>query len=311
MHRLLDSELVGVAALPLAGLLTAGSVVVSAICEAAAGASKVPLPGPAATVYAKLQLEDLGSVATKHVSSPSRSAEAVVAADSSALANLPMAVAVAALQAVLPVCDSTAAAARHQNVAHVAAAHSNHSTSEDSARGDGGSNNSGSDADSAASQCSASSSGLIGQLWDAADADQQAAALKATPSIRPLLNEPASLHSASGVPGIADASAPEQLWHDTRMSKEHSPSNMVQNQQRQQAATLPVQRSVTSPQQAACHSCDAQLRRRGSRKQETSRRKQAAAARRAEFMVAWRLAVWRSEQEKHFTAQLEVGVPMY
>ena len=314
-HRLLEPKFLGVAALPLAGLLTAGCVLVSAPCEAAAGASKVLLHGPAATLHAELRLDDLGPVAAQYLAPIASADAAAAAADCSTTADVPaVAVAVAASQAAPPVCDNTAAAAGRQDAtdADMTAAHSNRSTIEDCASDDdSGSNGSDSEADGTASQCSAGS-GLVGQLWDAANPVQQAAALAAAPGVYPLVGEPDVLHSAGGNPAVAGASEPEQQWHATQPSSKHVPTKALQHQQQQQAAMFPVQQPAAAPQQAACHSCEARLRQHGSRKQEASRQKQmrAAAARRAEFLAAWQLAVWRSDQEKRFAAQLEVRYPV-
>lgn len=314
-HRLLDPEILGVAALPLAGLLTAGCVDVSAPCEAAAGASKVLLHGPAATLHAELRLEDLGPVAVQHLartaSAPVPAPVAMAAADNAAPTTFPVvAVAIAASPAVPPMHDSTAAAAGWQGTvgADMAAANGSGSTSEASTSSKRGSDGSGSDAESALSQCSAGSR-LVGQLWDAANTDQQAAALEATSSSCPVPGGPDTLQfDGGGIPAIDSASEPKQQCHAVQPPNKHTPADTSQHQQRQQAAVLPVQKPAAALPQAACHLCEARLRRHGSRKQEAGRRKQAraAAARRAEFMAAWRLAVWRSEQEKRFTARLEV-----
>jgi hypothetical protein len=310
-HRLLEPKLLGLAALPLAGLLTAGCVLVSAPCEAAAGASKFLLHGPAATLHAELRLEDLGPVAAQYLAPMASADAAAAAADCSTTADVPaVAVAVAASQAAPPVYNNTAAAAGRQDAtdADMTAAHSNRSTIEDCASDDdSGSHSSDSEADGTASQCSASS-GLVGQLWDAVNADQQAAALAAAPGMYPLVGEPDVLHSAGGGLALADASKPKQQWHAAQLSSRHALVDTSQHQQRQQAAARPGQQPAAAPQQAACHACEAQPRRRDSRKQEAGRRKQAqaAAARRAEFLAAWRLAAWRSEQEKLFAARFEV-----
>ena len=70
----------------------------------------------------------------------------------------------------------------------------------------------------------------------------------------------------------------------------------------------PAVQQLQQRARAPTGACAAQQQRRSSRKQEKGRHMQAqtAATRRAEFLAAWRLAVWRVEREKCFEVQLQV-----
>lgn len=149
------------------------------------------------------------------------------------------------------------------------------------------------------------SGGLLGQLWDAAEAarkkDTMAAAMLAA-------------LDASNSPSLF-AAPPEQPDGGCSLEERTALSVTAVLQPMQTAAGAGA---VTAPPAAAaCVACvhkaseappdllaspgGQPARPVGSRKQQ-----QAAAARRTEFLAAWRLAAWKAEEEKRFVAQLEV-----
>lgn len=267
-------------------------------------------------LHATLRLEDLDPAA-QHTMAPGCKAAAVATDAPLALGLLSSESAPVEQSAAQHAALDIAAASLPE--AAVGSGRCGDPSSNDEVSSSGGNNHTGSDSGSASGSSGtsrASSAWLLGQLWDSTEvgrggnqtaqaghvvSDMQRPAAQAVPAAHPM----ETVSPVAPQPMQPQLPAANAELASTGVIRHHADAASALAAAANAASALQLPKGPTPGSRQHCDSGTCQP---GSRKHRHGGKKQAqaAAARRAEFLAAWRLAVWRAEEEKRFIAQLKV-----